>query len=133
MTFKESTVSWEADHEQYWQGHGIALSAWTRSSTGCGATLSDAFDDALENLAQQAIEVSDAQAAAWETELHDSLISGHTFGTTIAEAFCDGHTEEEDTDCAVCAGEWHFYVSIDIREDEAQAVPSCPEHLEEHR
>ncbi len=59
LHIKEFSVSFQADHEQYWQGHGIACTNYTHCATGCGETLRDAFEDALEDLSQQDIEITD--------------------------------------------------------------------------
>lgn len=46
------------EHEQYFQGHGIALTQWQDCATGVGTTELEAFDDALESLAQNGWDVS---------------------------------------------------------------------------
>ena len=53
LKIEEFRVTWTADHEQYWQGHGIVFTDYTHCATGCGETLRDAFNDALEDLCQQ--------------------------------------------------------------------------------
>ena len=146
-------VSWTADHEQYWQGHGIAFTNYTHCAIGCGETLREAFGDALEDLAQQDITDADnfdmfekemlAELASQvkEPELLDlDIVQGYCpdKGDHKRECphsnpapndpmdhsdceYCDDSEEvtDEDPDCAVCAGDWHFYVSIDVTVEES--------------
>lgn len=135
-------VSLSADHEQYWQGHGIALTHWTNCATGYGSTIREAFEDALDCLAQEGIEASKVQAGEMLAELGSNVDreialdyceerGEHTApcddcggtGRINAESPdwehclpCKGASElaDDDPDCAVCAGEWHYYVSIDV-------------------
>ena len=191
-------VSWTADHEQYWQGHGVAFTEYDECVTGCGETLREAFEDAVEQLAMDGFDVG-AYHVIHEKEGVDKMLSveqemlaeldGADLDVGIVEAYCDaegahktecqdcagdakekyasahewladhfqseladtlatklsgddiqdlfqdemsadgyfgcetcertGVVEDEDPDCAVCAGEWHFYVSIDVSVSEA--------------
>lgn len=40
-------VTWTADHEQYYQGHGIAFTSYTHSATGCGGNWSSGLSEEL--------------------------------------------------------------------------------------
>ena len=40
------------DHEQFFQGCGVAFTEFTEVATGIGSDAHEAFDDALENLAE---------------------------------------------------------------------------------
>lgn len=116
-TITDFLVSWEADHEQYWQGHGIATTKWDDTATGCGETLREAFEDALEGLAQNGIEISEGFEQDVLSELTAQVESASGLDKDIVEEYCEfngDHGEEEDPDCSVCASEWHFYVSIDV-------------------
>jgi len=115
----EFNVTWEADHEQYWQGHGIALSNYVACATGCGDTLREAAEDALESLAQDDIELTSEQEQDLLERLEDDLNEDYSLDTTIVESECNNNcgSQDEDSDsmCAVCAGEWHFYVNVDVK------------------
>ena len=140
-------VNWVADHEQYYQGHGIAgpgMEHWTHSATGNGNTLRDAFEDALEGLAQQDIDVDGMVKVATKTaspdwfgpsvdvafedavlaELTEQVKEPEMLDWDIADhrtGYCECKTaeqieaHEDDSQCAVCAGEWYFYVNVDVR------------------
>lgn len=145
------SVSWQADHAQYWQGHGIALTNYTHCATGCGDTLREAFEDALEDLAQQGIELQPTPSAFPEDDIDKQMLADLTsqvkepdmIDMDIVQAYCDAkgqHRREcehgvdpdecieeehintsydsEKDDCAICAGEWNFYVSIDVTVEE---------------
>ncbi len=155
QTITDFNVSWSADHEQYWQGHGIAFTDYVHCATGCGESLREAFEDALEDLAQQDIEISADIEKAMLEEL-EAQCSGEfkePLDVSIVDACCDAsgehrttidcddcegtgdnpnddtgitpcstcegkgqfEGEDESPDCAVCAGDWHFYVSIDVK------------------
>ncbi len=122
QTIKDFRVTWQADHEQYWQGHGIACTDYTHCATGCGETLREAFEDALEDLAQQDIEVYDVDEKEMLAELTAQVKTPKDLDMDTVTAECPGHTnvtteegEEEDIDCSVCSGDWHFYVNIDVK------------------
>lgn len=112
-TVKEYSIDWTADHEQYWQGHGVTFSHYEECATGCGNTLAEAIEDCLEGLAQQDILISDEQEKEIKASITSDLRKPYTLETDIREVYCE-HESEEDDDCAVCAGEWHYYVSIDV-------------------
>ena len=46
------------DHEQYFQGCGVAFTSFEDVATGIGYTAQDAFEDALDSLAQNDWDVS---------------------------------------------------------------------------
>jgi DnaJ-class molecular chaperone len=144
-------VSFQADHEQYWQGHGISFTHYTHCATGCGETLREAFEDAMEDLAQQGIYVpvfdGDAMLDELRSQVRADIVNPLTMTiveaecdsngkhtTTVTCATCDGEGndnggsdcatcdgkgeyegEDENPDCAVCAGNWHFYVNVDVK------------------
>lgn len=160
-------VSWTADHEQYYRGHGIAFSDYTHSGNGVGETIREAFEDALTQLAEQDIDIEhvlesergedgmffNLESAAlqeligqvrdpamldWdivkaecpESGNHECSECGHTNGNHLGkseqltngvavwdecshgECECSEYKQDE---CAVCAGEWHFYVNVDVQ------------------
>ncbi len=116
---KDWAISWTADHEQYWQGHGIATTDYTHCATGCGESLRDAFEDAIEDLAQQGVIVTvfDGDAMLDDLRAQCSGDLKEPLDATVTDVYCDADDEDradENHDCAVCAGEWHFYVSIDV-------------------
>lgn len=151
---EEFRVSWSADHEQYWQGHGTAFTNYTHCATGCGETLREAFEDAICSLAEQIPQdyidngyfdkpytemLADLTAQVKEPEMLDwDIVKGYCRvqgkhmvtcpscdGQTdafseqdCAVCECNGEIVDNDPDCAVCAGEWHFYVNVDVRVSE---------------
>lgn len=52
------------EHEQYFQGCGTSFTSYTAVATGIGADAREAFDDALESLAQGDWDVDHAEQ--WE-------------------------------------------------------------------
>ena len=162
-TIKSFNVSWQADHNQYYQGHSTVFTDYTHSGQGVGETLREAFEDALEQLAEQDIDVNG------ELLLHDSeiykemraeltsqvkapemldwdIVKSHcpTQGEHKKECFHDNETDsiwvkledcvdckgtgeriDEDPDCAVCAGDWNFYVNVDVQAVEASKEETC--------
>lgn len=81
---------------QYFQGHGTAFTGWEACATGVGNTYNEAFDDALETLAQ----------ADWDT----SGIVNEFRDSRGADKTCEewlGEEPGEDT---------YYYVSIDVKE-----------------
>ena len=183
-------VTWQADHAQYWQGHGIAddppaircaicyeesgargtsmygsvhkygpvthdfvplTTGYTHCATGCGETLREALDDCLDGLAQDDIEISREFEKACLAELTRQVRKESDLDMDIVQAecpkqgehtsyncsecsepaimpiegdevmYCSYHPQAvidsivSSDDCAVCAGDWHFYVSVDIR------------------
>ena len=135
MKIEEFRITWTADHEQYFQGHGIACTDYTHCATGYGNTLRDALEDALESLAQQSFDIDKDLEAAMLEELESQVEKPELLDMDIVEAYCtDEHTieyhyddcpedceseacfiEDDDPDCSVCAGEWHYYVMVDLK------------------
>lgn len=136
-------VTWQADHEQYWQGHGVAFTDYDECATGCGDTLREAFEDALESLAQQDIRFTDEQEKELLAELQSQAQEPEMLDWDIVRAECPklgAHCNhfpvgspmsqsnelcaecEDSVDCAVCAGEWHFYVNVDVKVEEVNPV-----------
>lgn len=105
------SISWTADHEQYFPGHSNLRG---EHETGVGETLGEAFEDALDSLAQRDIEIPPEAEKELCADLQSSLRKPYNLETDIREIECDHASLEEDQDCAVCAGNWHFYVTIDI-------------------
>ncbi len=148
----EFRVSWTADHEQYFPGHGIAFTDWTHCAVGCGETLRESFEDAVgeldfdspidrtqynEMLAELTTQVQEPEMLDWdivkaecdEEGEHEktcptcdgyNAVHADEFETTGSLTDCEtcdggGTVTDEDPDCAVCAGEWHYYVMIDVK------------------
>lgn len=83
------------EHEQYFRGHGIALTEYSDTATGAGMDVSEAFEDALHSLAQNGWDVA---------ELEQRMTKDGT-------APRPGQTpvvEDEDLDV-------YWYVSIDVK------------------
>lgn len=125
MSNKRKVIDWrigfDCDHEQYWQGHGITFTDYTHCATGCGSTLSEALEDAFEDLAQQDIALTDNQEREITDDLKSQICKPYNLDTDITvecdhDPIPDDATDEEreDIDCAICAGEWHYYVNIDV-------------------
>ena len=68
------------ENSQYWQGQGLAFTPYKVCATGIGDTPADALADALDGLAQQGYEVSDAQ----EKEMEKTL--GTEADTSVVDA-----------------------------------------------
>lgn len=83
------------ENEQYFQGCGIACTDFTDIATGCGCDVKEAFDDALESLAQN----------DWDTaELEHRIVTAKLIEPTDETTAND----PEDTDR-------HYYVSIRVK------------------
>lgn len=145
QTIESFNVSWQADHEQYYRGHGIVFTEYTHCATGVGETLREAFEDSLEQLADS----DGLDYTGYLAPLEDAMLAELTaqvkepemLDWTVVQGYCDApecckcglqiHDTEfmdedepyhimcpmdnDDAECAVCAGEWHYYVSIDVR------------------
>lgn len=96
------------DHAQYFQGHGLAHSDYIDTDTGAGETFYDAYQDALEQLAQQ----------DWDVEAIDRIIKSKEpnlpregQGPSAHEVFVKENPDApEDFD-----SELYYYVSVDVR------------------
>ena len=134
-------VTCVADHEQYYLGHSIMFTDYTHSGQGCGETLREAFEDALESLYQmgspkegeltavptdalRAVE-ADILAELTSQVKAPEMLDWHIVkaecpaqGKHVCTA-CGGNTQDltcdHEPDCAVCAGEWYYYVNIDVK------------------
>lgn len=81
------------EHEQYFQGCGLAFTSFKDVSTGCGYGCAEAIDDALEQLAMN----------DWETEGMEQRIK-------------DDCGLPPDGPAIVGSGEdQHYYVSIRVK------------------
>lgn len=80
------------EHEQYFQGHGLAHTKYRDTATGCGSTPGEALDDALDSLAQNGWDVSQIENSDDAKALKASA-----------------KTVDEDSEAL------HWYVSIDVR------------------
>jgi hypothetical protein len=58
---------------QYWQGVGVAFTDWVEVYSGCGSTLDEAIDDALENAAQNGVDTSHMEAVFYDEDLKRPL------------------------------------------------------------
>lgn len=115
-TITEWRVTFETDHEQYWQGHGLAFTDYEDTGIGCGETLAASLSDALESLAQQDYDIPSSLKAEIKAELASQVRKPHTLETPIT-ILCEHPelTDDEEVDCAICAGDWHYYVMIDVK------------------
>ena len=136
MRIKSFNVSWEADHEQYYQGHGISFTDYTHTGSGCSSeSLSQAFDEAIEDLIFQDVfdssdESFDVLVADMLAELQAQVKEPEMLDWDIVKAECamqgthryteigSNEAKEEPCICAVCQGEWHFYVNVDVEVEE---------------
>lgn len=109
-TVSECRISFTADHSQYWQGHGIACTEYNACATGAASTLAESLEDALDQLAQQDIELSAAQVAELRSELRSQLKPEYDLDTDIVAAYCDdlgNHTKS----CETCEGTGTVYAN----------------------
>lgn len=84
------------EHSQYFQGHGVSFSKYDTCATGIGSTEQEALDDALEQLAQDGIDMDGLNTLM--------LGDGWTPSDVVPECVED---QEEDN-------ELHVYVSVDV-------------------
>ncbi len=119
MKITKFTVGYVAEHEQYYQGHGLAYSGYSISGQGCGDTLAEALEEALDSLAEQEVEITKSITKAIEGELASQ--SPYDLDTPISTQ-CDNYEDHlvqlekgEDPDCPICAGAWHYYVYVDVK------------------
>lgn len=92
------------EHAQYFQGCGTAYTNYDSCVTGCGQSAAEAFDDALECIAQDDVDVSTIEQSE-DGKLYTSD-KAHKASVT---AHLKKHGQElaEDEDC-----ELYYYVSI---------------------
>jgi hypothetical protein len=90
------------DNCQYFQGHGISLTDYEDCATGCGDSFNEAFEDALDSLAQNDWDVS--SIVNEDSEHKDA-------NKSVAEFLdLDCENDEDMEDC-----ESYYYVSIDVK------------------
>ena len=156
----EFRVTWTADHAQYFPGHSTVFTEYTDCAVGCGETLREAFEDALESLAQQdlflretgytTIHANRLIEQAMLAELTSQVKKPSDLDVDIVQAECPEQGEhyqqclrsgdptiecelddcihrDDDPDCAVCAGEWHFYVMVDVKVEGDAKCAICGE------
>ena len=114
---KEFAISFEIEHEQYWQGHGISCTPYDRCATGIGDTLNEALEDAIDDLTNQDIDTTDAQLAEMRDILVGMIKGDYDLNSDIVAAQCyehGKHARNGSDNCSVCAGEWLIYVNIDV-------------------
>lgn len=87
------------EHAQYFQGHGIACSDWEDCATGCGNTYNEAFEDALDSLAQQ----------DWDV---DGIVNEEKDNPNADKTVQEW---EELPDSDMEESELYYYVSIDVK------------------
>ena len=116
MKIEEFRVTWTADHEQYFQGHGIACTDYTHCATGYGSTLRESFEDAITQLQDYVITQADDEKVAVTlliteeieiamlAELESQVVKPEILDWDIAAEYCkfEGeHTiEHHDDDCS---------------------------------
>ncbi len=100
------------DHNQYFQGHGVSFSKFTDCATGIGDSEIEAFNDALESLAQNDWDVSIIEAKAKEDiEAMENIADIQE--NRIHEMLHDGCDNEDECDHE---NNLYFYVSVDVIE-----------------
>lgn len=92
------------DHAQYFQGCGIAYTKFDRVATGCGENATEAFEDALEQIAMDGFDVQPIEESA-----DGKLFTSIEAQKASVEAYLDKQQvpEEDREDC-----ELYYYVSI---------------------
>lgn len=91
------------EHEQYFQGCGLAFTRFTDVATGIGNDASEAYDDALESLAQN----------DWEVEPLENLITQIESGNHVVVCPMLEEQDEHDDECP--CHDLHVYVSVRVR------------------
>ena len=91
------------DNSQYFQGHGISYTDYEDTATGCGDSYNEAFEDALDSLAQSGWDVSTI-----ENEEKDNPKASMGVEEWLRE---DGTLEEDEEPNEDC----YYYVSIDVK------------------
>lgn len=66
MSIEYEIVDHGIEHEQYFQGCGVAFTKYTAVFTGIGNSLREALDDAASQLAEQGFEIPTELAAEIE-------------------------------------------------------------------
>lgn len=105
------------EHEQYFQGHGIACSDYTHCATGCGEDPWEAMKDAIEGLATQP-ELFDYDMDALEDEIRAEYPDLDDTAKMMAASVSKYLRHNPDNDSDICVDDWcehHYYLSIDLR------------------
>lgn len=87
-----------AEHEQYFQGHGLAFTHWTHTYTGCGSTPGEALSDALAQ-------------AYMSGDVPESLIGD---AESCAAAKCI-RLDDAEFEAEPLSEDVYFYVSVDFK------------------
>ena len=86
------------DHPQYFQGHGVAFTKFEDCATGIGSTKLEAFEDAIDSLAQNGWDVESINASDLaETDLH-------------VHELCELANTSDEQEC-----EMMWFVSVDVK------------------
>ena len=95
------------EHEQYWQGAGVANTRFNHVATGIGEDAAEAFEDALEMVAQQEEGEIDFSAIEQSPE-GQQLANDHetTVGEVVSSQRRGGWSDEDE------ASSFHYYISI---------------------
>lgn len=96
------------EHAQYFQGHGIALTRYTDSATGCGSTPGEALEDALDMLAQNGWELSTAHGPDGRFGPGPATCAD-AVDLQVSEGNAHSDCPEDDEAC-----ELYWYVSVDV-------------------
>lgn len=111
-----------ADGASYFPGHGVAFTSYADCATGCGDTPKEAFEDALESLAQNGWDVSAIEADPDHQEIATSEANAHEGCEPGEPCSCDaGEGQEHTASCPWGQEGWHdgceihYYVSIDVK------------------
>ena len=97
------------EHAQYFQGCGVSFTRFDKCYTGCGTNPKEAFDDALDGIAQESIDTSEIFE---KDELYKHItraankMPGYEPLLTV-EQFVKNQGEEITDDC-----ELYYYISI---------------------
>lgn len=81
------------NNEQYFQGHGVSFTKFKECATGIGHTPSEAFEDALDSLAQN----------GWDT---DTIRNSEEGKKTL---------DDKRTNSDLDAEGFYWYVSVDVK------------------
>ena len=88
------------EHAQYFQGCGCSYTRFDNVTTGCGNSAAEAFDDALDSIAQGGVDVG-----AIEASEDGKLFTSEKAQSATVEAAHPGSNECEDC-------ELYYYVSV---------------------
>lgn len=99
---KYEVIDHGVDHSQYFQGCGVSYTSFDHVATGCGSSASEAWNDALEQIASDGTDVQSLE----DSEDGKLFTSAKAEAATV-EAFVEKQGEEMAEDC-----ELYYYVSI---------------------